>query len=51
MRRPKLHKLLREDYSLRHVSRPESGSPATGTHAIHVQEQREILERALGAAG
>jgi 2-oxoglutarate dehydrogenase E1 component len=43
----KLHKILREDYRFRHVSRPESGSPATGTHAIHVQEQQQILDRAI----
>jgi 2-oxoglutarate dehydrogenase E1 component len=32
---------------IRRVSRYESGSPATGSHAIHVQEQEGLLERAL----
>ena len=44
----RLHKLLRADYSLRHVSRAESGSPATGSHAIHVQEQTQLVDQALG---
>jgi 2-oxoglutarate dehydrogenase E1 component len=30
------------------VSRYESGSPATGSHTIHVQEQDAILDTALG---
>ncbi len=29
------------------ASRSESGSPATGSHAIHVQEQEQIISRAL----
>jgi 2-oxoglutarate dehydrogenase E1 component len=36
------------DRTLDHVSRPESGSPATGSHAIHVQEQNQVIEGALG---
>jgi 2-oxoglutarate dehydrogenase E1 component len=44
----RLHRVLRDDYRLRHVSRAESGSPATGSHAIHVQEQQQILDEALG---
>jgi len=44
----RLHRLLRDAYELRHVSRGESGSPATGSHAIHVQEQAQLVERALG---
>ena len=31
-------------YDLRHVSRVESGSPATGTKAIHDQELAELME-------
>ncbi|HVX18565.1 MAG TPA: multifunctional oxoglutarate decarboxylase/oxoglutarate dehydrogenase thiamine pyrophosphate-binding subunit/dihydrolipoyllysine-residue succinyltransferase subunit [Acidimicrobiales bacterium] len=42
-----LHKILRDDYRLRHVSRPGSGSPATGSHGIHVQEQNLILASAF----
>jgi 2-oxoglutarate decarboxylase len=26
-------------------SRPESGSPATGSHAIHLQEQEDVIQR------
>jgi 2-oxoglutarate dehydrogenase complex dehydrogenase (E1) component-like enzyme len=29
------------------VSRTGSGSPATGSHAIHVQEQAQIIDRAF----
>jgi multifunctional 2-oxoglutarate metabolism enzyme len=32
-----------------HVARPASGSPATGSHALHELEQADILQRALGA--
>jgi 2-oxoglutarate dehydrogenase E1 component len=31
-------------YDLRHVSRVESGSPATGTKAIHDQELADLLD-------
>jgi 2-oxoglutarate dehydrogenase complex dehydrogenase (E1) component-like enzyme len=34
------HRVLR-------VSRYESGSPATGSHTIHVQEQEAIIDAAL----
>jgi 2-oxoglutarate decarboxylase len=37
-----------ETHSITRVSREESGSPATGVHAIHVQEQEAILARATG---
>jgi 2-oxoglutarate dehydrogenase E1 component len=30
------------------VSRPASASPAVGSHRLHLQEQRELLEAALG---
>ena len=43
----RLHKLLRDDYSLRHASRPESGSPATGSSKIHEQEQQQLVDDAL----
>ena len=35
-------------HRIRRVSRPESGSPATGSIAIHRQEQEELLQRAFG---
>jgi 2-oxoglutarate dehydrogenase E1 component len=43
----RLHRLLREDYVLRHVSRAESASPATGSAAFHQLETEDLLERAF----
>jgi 2-oxoglutarate dehydrogenase E1 component len=43
----RLHRLLREDYALRHVSRAESASPATGSQTVHQREQAELLARAF----
>ncbi len=42
-----LHALLREDFMLRHVSRVPSGSPATGSAAMHALELQDLLFRAL----
>jgi len=42
-----LRSKLQERLLLTHVSRPESGSPATGSAKIHEQEQQELLARAL----
>ncbi|KJF17009.1 multifunctional 2-oxoglutarate metabolism enzyme [Acidithrix ferrooxidans] len=42
-----LHSLLREDFQLRHVSRVPSGSPATGSAAMHGLEQKDLLYRAI----
>ncbi len=42
-----LHSLLREDFQLRHVSRVPSGSPATGSAAMHALEQADLLHRAV----
>ena len=36
-----------DTHQVTRVSRFESGSPATGSHAIHVQEQEAILDLAL----
>jgi len=36
-----------ETHTVLRVSRYESGSPATGSHTIHVQEQEAILDAAL----
>ncbi|HTW97140.1 MAG TPA: thiamine pyrophosphate-dependent enzyme, partial [Acidimicrobiales bacterium] len=46
----RLHAVLRDRYQLRHVSREASGSPATGSHALHELELEDLLERALGPA-
>ncbi len=43
----RFHRLLRPDYTLRHVSRPESASPASGSHTVHVQEQADLLTGAF----
>jgi 2-oxoglutarate dehydrogenase E1 component len=44
----RLHRLLRDRYQLRHVSRAESASPATGSAALHHLEQTDLIERSVG---
>ncbi len=44
----RLHKLLGARYKLRHVSRDPSGSPATGSSAIHQLETEDLLARSIG---
>ncbi len=44
----RLHKLLRDSHTLRHVSRAESASPASGSAALHRLEQDDLLTRAVG---
>ena len=36
-----------DSHDVRRASRTESGSPASGSHAIHLQEQEELLGQAL----
>ena len=36
-----------QSHRIQRVSRPESGSPATGSSAVHAWEQQELLRRAL----
>jgi 2-oxoglutarate dehydrogenase E1 component len=43
----RLHRLLRDDFALRHVSRVESASPAAGSATVHQQELAELLEKVL----
>jgi 2-oxoglutarate dehydrogenase E1 component len=43
----RLYDAFGDDYKIRRVSRYESGSPAAGSHAVHVQEQEEIVETAV----
>jgi 2-oxoglutarate dehydrogenase E1 component len=43
----RLHRVLRERFVLRHVSRPAAASPAVGSQTVHHDEQQEILERAF----
>ena len=44
----RLHKLLRSTHVLRHVSRAESASPASGSAALHRLEQDDLLVRSVG---
>jgi 2-oxoglutarate decarboxylase len=44
----RLHRLLRDTHTLRHVSRAESASPASGSAALHRLEQDDLLARAIG---
>jgi 2-oxoglutarate dehydrogenase E1 component len=48
--RDRLDDLFGADYEVLHVARVASGSPATGSHAMHELEQADLLERALGQA-
>jgi 2-oxoglutarate dehydrogenase E1 component len=41
----RLHRLLRGDFVLRHVSRVESGSPASGSKTLHDLEQEDLMTR------
>jgi 2-oxoglutarate dehydrogenase E1 component len=43
----RLHRLVRDRFSLSHVSRAESASPATGSAAMHTLEQEDLLRRAF----
>lgn len=44
----RLHRLLRDTYRLRHVSRAESASPASGSAALHALESSDLMTRAVG---
>ena len=44
----RLHASLPGRLRLRHVSRPESASPAIGSLALHQLEQADLLRRAIG---
>ncbi len=44
----RLHRLLRSSHTLRHVSRAESASPASGSAALHRLELEDLLIRAVG---
>jgi 2-oxoglutarate dehydrogenase E1 component len=35
-------------YAVEYVGRDASASPATGSHEVHVREQREVVEAAFG---
>ena len=44
----RLHRMDFAPLKLTHVARAESGSPATGNHKVHEQEQEELVTAALG---
>ncbi len=44
----RLYEAHGETHRIRRVSRPESGSPATGSMVIHRQEQAQLIDRAFG---
>jgi len=46
--RDRLDDMFGGDYRIVRVSRVASGSPATGSHALHDLEQADLLDRALG---
>ncbi|MDQ6782112.1 MAG: multifunctional oxoglutarate decarboxylase/oxoglutarate dehydrogenase thiamine pyrophosphate-binding subunit/dihydrolipoyllysine-residue succinyltransferase subunit [Actinomycetota bacterium] len=46
--RDRLARLVGEDFRFEQVSRVASGSPATGSHAMHDLEQGDLLHRAMG---
>jgi 2-oxoglutarate dehydrogenase complex dehydrogenase (E1) component-like enzyme len=46
--RDRLDDMFGGDYRIVRVSRVASGSPATGSHAMHDLEQADLLDRALG---
>jgi multifunctional 2-oxoglutarate metabolism enzyme len=43
----RLHRLLRDDFRLQHVARGASGSPATGSAAMHQLEHDDLMARAF----
>jgi 2-oxoglutarate dehydrogenase E1 component len=45
--RGRLYEHFEHSHKIRRVSRYESGSPATGSHTVHAQEQAQLLESAL----
>ena len=43
----RLYERFDDSHQIHRVSRYESGSPATGSHAVHAQEQSQLLAAAL----
>jgi multifunctional 2-oxoglutarate metabolism enzyme len=43
----RLYEALGDRFEIRRISRPDEASPATGSHAIHAQEQNMILAAAF----
>ena len=47
----RLHRALRDEYTLRHIAREESASPASGSGTIHDREQAQLLAAAFDGLG
>ena len=47
----RLHRMLRDEYTLRHIAREESASPASGSATIHDREQAQLLAAAFDGLG
>jgi 2-oxoglutarate dehydrogenase E1 component len=45
--RPFIEEVMPDRYELSYVGRDEAASPATGSHHVHLNEQREIVDGAL----
>jgi 2-oxoglutarate dehydrogenase E1 component len=43
----RFHRMLRDDYQVRHVARVASGSPAAGAMSLHALEQADLITRAF----
>ena len=43
----RLHKILRDRLELRHIARPTSPSPASGSLTVHEREQERLLAAAF----
>ncbi|HEX7168346.1 MAG TPA: multifunctional oxoglutarate decarboxylase/oxoglutarate dehydrogenase thiamine pyrophosphate-binding subunit/dihydrolipoyllysine-residue succinyltransferase subunit, partial [Acidimicrobiales bacterium] len=43
----RLHRLLRDDYTLDHYARVASGSPAAGSDSLHRLEHADLMQRAF----
>ena len=41
----RFHRMLRDDYQVRHVARVASGSPAAGASSLHALEQADLIAR------
>ncbi|HEX7707673.1 MAG TPA: multifunctional oxoglutarate decarboxylase/oxoglutarate dehydrogenase thiamine pyrophosphate-binding subunit/dihydrolipoyllysine-residue succinyltransferase subunit [Thermoanaerobaculia bacterium] len=46
--RERLESLLKDDQKLRYMGRPVAAAPATGSHHRHEEQQKALVERALG---
>lgn len=45
---PRLHRIVGSSREIRYAGRAAGASPATGNHAVHVLEQKRLLDEALG---